>query len=77
HFDAIDPFALRALQNARYAVAALRPKTIGDLMADDAPLDFVFTLSDAARAEPRPDWPGHPISAHWACEDPASGENDE
>jgi hypothetical protein len=34
------------------------------------PLDFVFTLSDTAAGEAPPLWPGHPITAHWRCDDP-------
>jgi len=38
---------------------------------DSPPLDFVFTLSDTAAGEAPPTWPGHPITAHWHCDDPA------
>jgi arsenate reductase (thioredoxin) len=31
----------------------------------------VFTLSDTAAGEAPPTWPGHPITAHWRCTDPA------
>jgi arsenate reductase len=33
-------------------------------------MDFVFTLCDDAAGEVLPDWPGHPLSAHWTISDP-------
>lgn len=74
-FETADPAAIKALENARYATEELWPKTIADLTS--VPLDFVFTLSDTARDEPKPDWQGQPISAHWACEDPVDKAADE
>lgn len=75
-----DPLAMRALEKARYSAEGLTPKTVDAFSGPDAPpLDFVFTLSDTARGEALPDWPGHPVSAHWQCDDPvleADAEDD-
>ena len=48
------------------------PQHVREFSAPDSPpLDFVFTLSDTAAGEAPPMWPGHPITAHWHCDDPA------
>ena len=74
----IEPLAARTLEKARYNADGLQSKTVKDFQgADSAPLDFVFTLSDTARGEALPEWPGHPVSAHWHCDDPVLGDDDE
>lgn len=73
--DKADPVALRALVRAGYDPSDLKPKSYRTF-AGEPPMDFVFTLSDTARGEPMPEWPGHPVTAHWACEDPLQAEND-
>jgi hypothetical protein len=40
-------------------------------------MDFVFTVCDSAAGEACPTWPGHPATAHWAIEDPATVEGSE
>lgn len=36
------------------------------------PLDFIFTVCDAAAGEVCPIWPGMPTTAHWGIPDPAA-----
>jgi protein-tyrosine-phosphatase len=73
--DKADPVALRALARAGYDPSDLKPQSY-TVFAGDEPMDFVFTLSDTARGEPMPEWPGQPVTAHWACEDPLLVEED-
>jgi len=73
-----DPITQEVLESAQFSIEGLRSKTLKELLAEEEDhFDFVFTLSDTARNEPSPDWPGHPISAHWACEDPVTAEYEE
>ncbi len=73
--DKADPVALRALALAGYDPSELKPQSY-KVFADTEPMDFVFTLSDTARGEPMPEWPGQPVTAHWACDDPLLVEQD-
>ena len=73
--DKADPVALRALARAGYDASDLKPQSY-KAFAKAEPMDFVFTLSDTARGEPMPEWPGQPVTAHWACEDPLRAEED-
>lgn len=71
----LDPVTQEVLESARFSIEGLRTKTLEELLAEEQDhFDFIFTLSDTARNEPFPDWPGHPISAHWSCEDPVTAE---
>jgi arsenate reductase len=68
-----DEVTQEVLESAKFSIARLRPKTLQELLAEeDDHFDFIFTLSDTAHNEPSPDWAGHPISAHWSCEDPVT-----
>ena len=70
-----DPITQEVLESAGFSLQGLRTKTLQELLAEEPDdFDFIFTLSDTARNEPSPDWPGHPISAHWSCEDPVTAE---
>lgn len=73
--DRVDAVAVRALTLAGYEPEGLRPKPVA-LFTKGEPMDFVFTLSDTARGELPPQWPGQPVTAHWTCDDPLLIEND-
>ena len=71
----INRFAIELLQKNRMPVDGLRSKDWNEFAAPGAPpLDFVFTVCDAAAGEACPVWPGQPITAHWGVEDPAAIE---
>jgi protein-tyrosine-phosphatase len=73
--EGLDPVTQEVLESARFSIEGLRSKTLKELLASEPDhFDFIFTLSDTAHNEPSPDWPGHPISAHWSCEDPVTAE---
>jgi protein-tyrosine-phosphatase len=70
---AVHPLALHLLAELKYETKDLRSKSWKEFEAPDGPhLDFVFTVCDAAAAEPCPLWPGKPIPAHWGVADPAA-----
>jgi protein-tyrosine-phosphatase len=49
-----------------------RCKSWNEFAAAGAPhMDFIFTLCDEAAKETPPEWPGHPITAHWSVPNPA------
>lgn len=67
----IDPVAVELLEHAGVELPNHPPLHVREFStADSPPLDFVITLSDTAAGEAPPSWPGHPITAHWCCEDP-------
>lgn len=68
----VSPHALKQLQDARLDTVDLRSKPWDEFTQPGAPpLDFVFTLCDAAVLETQPAWPGKPVTAHWGVPDPA------
>jgi arsenate reductase len=73
----VDPHVLQMLRALDLPTDGLRSKSWDTFAGPDAPvMDFVFTLCDSAVGEACPDWPGHPITAHWGLPDPvkATGE---
>ena len=73
--DAVNPFALRALESLGYPTNSMRSKSWAEFAAADAPvMDFVFTVCDSAAGESCPIWPGQPMTAHWGIEDFAAVE---
>jgi arsenate reductase len=74
----VNPFALELLQKGRIDTAGLRSKSWDEFAQPGAPqMDFVFTVCDAAAAEPCPYWPGQPMTADWGVPDPAAVEGDD
>jgi protein-tyrosine-phosphatase len=62
---------LDILRMAGFSTDGLKPKHYSDFAGPSAQnLDFVFTLCDMAAGEKMPEWPGQPVSAHWASSDP-------
>jgi len=71
----VNPLALKALRAFDYPTDGLRSKSWDEFALPDAPkMDFAFTVCDDAAGEVCPVWPGHPMTAHWGIEDPATLE---
>jgi protein-tyrosine-phosphatase/DNA-binding transcriptional ArsR family regulator len=74
----VHPYALELLRNYHYPTEHLRSKSWDEFSGPEAPpLDFVFTLCDAAAQETCLVWPGQPITAHWGLPDPAAADGTE
>lgn len=74
----VNPFALTLLAELGLPTATLRSKSWDEFaLAAAPPLDFVFTVCDAAAGEVCPHWPGQPMTAHWGIEDPAAATGTE
>jgi arsenate reductase len=70
---AVNPFAIKVLENRGYPTEGLRSKSWEEFARAGAPrMDFVFTVCDNAAGETCPVWPGQPMTAHWGIEDPAA-----
>ena len=71
----VNPFALELLRRIGWKTDGYRSKAWDEFAAPGAPpLDFVFTVCDAAAGEVCPVWPGQPMTAHWGIPDPAGVE---
>ena len=69
----VHPLAMEAIERLRFSVDGLRSKSWDEFAASDAPqMHFVIMVCDRAAGEVCPRWPGHPITAHWSFEDPAT-----
>ena len=74
----VDALALKALASMDYPTHGLRSKSWHEFAEPGVPeMDFVFTVCDRAAGETCPVWPGHPLTAHWGIEDPATIEGSE
>jgi arsenate reductase (thioredoxin) len=73
----VHPMALSVLDGLGFDTSDFRSKSWDEFSAPDAPVfDFIFTVCDNAAGETCPIWPGHPMTAHWGIEDPATVEGD-
>ena len=69
----VNPFALKVLDSFGYPTDGFRSKSWDEFSGPGAPqMDFIFTVCDSAAGEACPIWIGHPATAHWGIEDPAS-----
>lgn len=69
----VHPMSLDLLASHGFDTSGLRSKSWSEFAQPGAPeIDFVFTVCDDANGETCPVWPGHPITAHWGIEDPAT-----
>ena len=73
----VHPEALKLLSGLGFATDGLRSKSWDEFTGPGAPeFDFIFTVCDSAAGETCPVWIGHPMTAHWGIEDPASVEGE-
>ena len=74
---AVHPMALEVLSGLGFPTEGARSKSWDEFAAPEAPqFDFIFTVCDNAAGETCPVWLGHPMTAHWGIEDPASIDGD-
>ena len=73
---AVNPVALETLEKHGIPLPAeVRSKSWDEFAVPDAPkFDFIFTVCASAAGEACPIWPGHPLTVHWAIDDPAHVE---
>ena len=73
-----NPLALDLLRRHGLPTGDLRSKSWDEFARPGAPaIDLIFTVCDAAAAEPCPVWPGRPATAHWGFPDPAAAQGTE
>lgn len=73
--NGVHPLAVLTLHRFGYTTQGVRPKSWTEFTGPDAPqMDFIITVCDDAAGEECPEWPGHPITAHWGIENPAATE---
>jgi arsenate reductase len=74
----VNPLAIEQVAATGYPLENLRSKSWDEFAAPGAPvMDFVITVCDDAAGETCPVWPGHPLTAHWGFEDPATATGTE
>ena len=68
-----NPAALATLRARGLDHGFARSKSWHEFAAPEAPrMDLIITVCASAAGEVCPVWPGHPHSAHWGVEDPAT-----
>ncbi len=68
----VHPIAFELLDRMNIPHEGARSKDWNEFAQPGAPvMDFVFTVCDRAAEEICPVWPGQPMTARWAVEDPA------
>lgn len=68
----VNPLTLELIEGKGLPTSGLRSKGWDEFARPGAPqMDFIFTLCDKAAGEACPNWPGHPLTAHWGFENPA------
>ncbi len=71
----VHPMALDVLKSLGFPHEGFRSKSWDEFACEGAPkFDFIFTVCDNAAGETCPIWLGHPMTAHWGIEDPATVE---
>lgn len=74
----VHPMALSVLNGMGYDASGMYSKSWDEFSKPGAPeFDFIFTVCDNAAGETCPAWIGHPMTAHWGIEDPASIEGED
>lgn len=67
------PLTLELLKSFGHDVSKLRSKSWDEFALPDAPhLDFIIAVCNQAAGEPCPTWPGRPMIANWAVDDPSA-----
>lgn len=68
----VNPYTLQLLESLNYDTSFARSKSWDEFSGPNAPeMNFIFTVCDNAANESCPVWPGHPMTALWAVQDPA------
>lgn len=74
----VHPLTVYELTRNNYDPTGLTSKHWEVFTRPDAPrMDFVFTLGDTVAAAQMPEWPGNPMTAHWAVTDPVAVDGEE
>jgi arsenate reductase len=69
----VNTLALELLAQMKIPAEGARSKSWDEFAASGGTeFDFVITVCDKAAGETCPIWPGQPMTAHWAVEDPAA-----
>lgn len=67
----IHPNTVALLERYNFRTDELRSKSWDAFSGPEAPvMDFVFTVCDSLADGGCPEWPGQPMTAHWAFPDP-------